>query len=284
MKKEYKFKKDLISKEIIQTLLKDIAKYFLNIEITGEITFLDKELKRIEKREADIVANINDEYVLHLEIQNSNDSSMDKRMLRYYSDILEITNLPIRQYVIYIGKHKPNFKTQIKKDLIDFRYNFIDVKNIDCELLLNENSPDALVLAILCDFKDKNPDDIISFILDKLEQYTKDNLNEYRKYMLMLETLSENRNLNKKIKEIEMLRTTTYQDLPSYEIGFEKGIIKGLEEGIERGIEKGFEKGIEKGIFEERKKTIYILKNLGLDDEEIAKQLNIKKEEINLYK
>ena len=272
MKKEYKFKKDLISKEIIQTLLKDIAKYFLNIEITGEITFLDKELKRIEKREADIVANINDEYVLHLEIQNSNDSSMDKRMLRYYSDILEITNLPIRQYVIYIGKHKPNFKTQIKKDLIDFRYNFIDVKNIDCELLLNENSPDALVLAILCDFKDKNPDDIISFILDKLEQYTKDNLNEYRKYMLMLETLSENRNLNKKIKEIEMLRTTTYQDLPSYEIGFEKGIIKGLEEGIERGI------------FEERKKTIYILKNLGLDDEEIAKQLNIKKEEINLYK
>ena len=85
-----------------------------------------------------------------------------------------------------------------------------------------------------------------------------------------------------------MLRTTTYQDLPSYEIGFEKGIIKGLEEGIERGIEKGFEKGIEKGlekgIFEERKKTIYILKNLGLDDEEIAKQLNIKKEEINLYK
>ena len=276
MKKEYKFKKDLISKEIIQTLLKDIAKYFLNIEITGEITFLDKELKRIEKREADIVANINDEYVLHLEIQNSNDSSMDKRMLRYYSDILEITNLPIRQYVIYIGKHKPNFKTQIKKDLIDFRYNFIDVKNIDCELLLNENSPDALVLAILCDFKDKNPDDIISFILDKLEQYTKDNLNEYRKYMLMLETLSENRNLNKKIKEIEMLRTTTYQDLPSYEIGFEKGIIKGLEEGIERGIEKG--------VFEERKKTIYILKNLGLDDEEIAKQLNIKKEEINLYK
>jgi hypothetical protein len=213
---------------------------------------------------------------------------MDKRMLRYYSDILEITNLPIKQYVIYIGKHKPNFKTQIKKDLIDFRYNFIDVKNIDCELLLNENSPDALVLAILCDFKDKNPDDIISFILDKLEQYTKDNLNEYRKYMLMLETLSENRNLNKKIKEIEMLRTTTYQDLPSYEIGFEKGIIKGLEEGIERGIEKGFEKGIEKGlekgIFEERKKTIYILKNLGLDDEEIAKQLNIKKEEINLYK
>ena len=267
-KKEYKFKKDLISKEIIQALLKDIAKYFLNIEIKGKITFLDKELKRIEKREADIVANIDNKYILHIEIQNSNDYSMPKRMLRYYTDILEISDLPIKQYVIYIGKSKSYFKTTIKRDLIDFRYNFIDIKTIDCEILLNENSPDALVLAILCDFKDKKPDDIISFILDKLKQYTKDDLNEYRKYMLMLETLSENRDLNKKIKEIEMLRTTTYQDLPSYEIGFEQG------------IEKGIEKGLQKGIQEERKKTIYILKEVGLDDRVISEKLGISLDEL----
>jgi predicted transposase/invertase (TIGR01784 family) len=263
-----KYKKDLISKEIIQTILKDIAKYFLNIEIKGKITFLDKELKRVEKREADIVANINNEYILHLEIQNSNDSNMDKRMLRYYTDILEVSDLPIKQYVVYIGKYKPKFKTHIKKDLIDFRYNFIDVKTIDCEILLNQNSPDALVLAILCDFKDKKPDDVISFILDKLHQYTKDNINQYRKYMLMLETLSDNRDLKDKIKEIEMLRTTSYQDLPSYEIGFEKG------------IEKGFEKGITK----ERTNTIYILKSLGLDDKEIMKKLNISYEEFEKLK
>jgi hypothetical protein len=68
---------------------------------------------------------------------------MDKRMLRYYTDILEVSDLPIKQYVVYIGKYKPKFKTHIKKDLIDFRYNFIDVKTIDCEILLNQNSPDA---------------------------------------------------------------------------------------------------------------------------------------------
>ena len=199
-----------------------------------------------------------------------------KRMLRYYTDILEISDLPIKQYVIYIGKSKSYFKTTIKRDLIDFRYNFIDIKTIDCEILLNENSPDALVLAILCDFKDKKPDDIISFILDKLKQYTKDDLNEYRKYMLMLETLSENRDLNKKIKEIEMLRTTTYQDLPSYEIGFEQGIEKGLEKGLQRGLEKGLQKGIQ----EERKKTIYILKEVGLDDRVISEKLGISLDEL----
>jgi flagellar biosynthesis/type III secretory pathway protein FliH len=92
----------------------------------------------------------------------------------------------------------------------------------------------------------------------------------------MLETLSDNRDLKDKIKEIEMLRTTSYQDLPSYEIGFEQGI----EKGIERGIEKGFEEGISK----ERANTIYILKSLGLDDKEIIKKLNISYEEFEKLK
>ena len=65
-----------------------------------------------------------------------------------------------------------------------------------------------------------------------------------------------------------MLRTTTYQDLPSYEIGFEQG------------IEKGIEKGLQKGIQEERKKTIYILKEVGLDDRVISEKLGISLDEL----
>ena len=61
-----------------------------------------------------------------------------------------------------------------------------------------------------------------------------------------------------------MLRTTTYQDLPSYEIGFEQGI----------------EKGLQKGIQEERKKTIYILKEVGLDDRVISEKLGISLDEL----
>ena len=52
-------KKDIVSKRIIKKLLKEIAKYFLNNPIeTDNIVFLDKELQRVEKREADIVASI----------------------------------------------------------------------------------------------------------------------------------------------------------------------------------------------------------------------------------
>jgi len=81
--------KDTTLKPIIKKLIKPLSKYFFNKEInTDNITFIDKELQRVEKREADIVANIDNQYILHIEIQNDYDSDMPQRMLRYYLDIL----------------------------------------------------------------------------------------------------------------------------------------------------------------------------------------------------
>ena len=102
-------KKDITSKEAITAITQDIAHHLLNLEVSN-IEFVDKELKRIEKREADIVAKCHIdgvEQILHLEIQNSNDKTMAKRMLRYYSEIkMRFDNLEIKQYIIYIGKAK----------------------------------------------------------------------------------------------------------------------------------------------------------------------------------
>jgi len=77
-------KKDITTKDTIKTITQDISKYILNLDVKN-IEFIDKELQRVEKREADIVAkceidNINS--ILHIEIQNSNDKTMSSRMLR----------------------------------------------------------------------------------------------------------------------------------------------------------------------------------------------------------
>jgi len=56
-------KKDIISKELIKKIIVEIAKYFLKLDIKDkEIKFLDKEFKRVEKREADIVVKVKDEF------------------------------------------------------------------------------------------------------------------------------------------------------------------------------------------------------------------------------
>jgi hypothetical protein len=44
----------------------------------------------------------------------------------------------------------------IKDEHLDYKYNLIDMKNIDCETFIKLDTPDALVLSILCDFKDKS--------------------------------------------------------------------------------------------------------------------------------
>jgi len=189
---------------------------------------------------------------------------MLNRMLRYFTDIQAITNLPIKQYCLYIGKNKPKFQTKLEDENITYRYNFIDIKSIDCELLLKEDTPEALVLAILCDFKQKKPKKVVQYIIEKLQEHTKDDIRIYNDYLLMLETLSTNRELKETVKEIEMLRETRYQDLPSYEIG----------------IEKGLEKGLEKGKNEAKKASAKEMKKLGFDLEIISKVTKLSIKEI----
>jgi len=191
-------KKDITTKETIKTITQDIAKYILEIEVT-DIEFVEQELKRIERREADIVAHclINGvEGILHLEIQNDNDKTMHRRMVRYYNDIkIRFEHLPLFQYVVYIGKPKLKMQSTIVEDNLKFRYTIIDMHTIDCEKFLKMDTPDALVLAILCDFKGRDEKDVVTYIIMRLQQLTKDNTHLRGKYMVILEELSTNRDL-----------------------------------------------------------------------------------------
>jgi len=261
-------KKDIISKDVLITLIKDISKHILHLGVEiSSIELISSENNRIEQRRADVVAKINDKFILHLEIQNGNDKNMHLRMLRYFLDIKTLTELPIKQYVVYIGKPKLSMKDSLIEENIRYKYNIIDMKEIDCEILLKKDTPDALVLAILCDFKDKKPKDVVKYIIDRLLYHTKSNPNEYRKYLLMLEELSTNRDLKEVVKEQEMLSELNYEKYPSYEIGLEKG----LEKGIEKGMEKGIEKGLEKGVIEGKK---FVAKSLlKIHDEQTVAKL-----------
>jgi hypothetical protein len=100
--------------------------------------------------------------------------------------------------------------------------------NIDCQELLNLDTPEALVLSILCDFGGMGESEVLLYIVKRLKELTDDDSHKFGKFMLMLETLSSNRNLQKKLKEAEdMLKEIELEKLPSYEIGFEHGIKSG---------------------------------------------------------
>jgi flagellar biosynthesis/type III secretory pathway protein FliH len=133
----------------------------------------------------------------------------------------------------------------------DYRYTLIDMHNIDCTTLIRRDNPDALVLAILCDFKGNDPQEVVNFIVLRLSELLHDNPKRLREYLSVLSILSENRDLQPLIKEAgNMLTKVNVEKMPFYQLGMEKGIEKGIEKGMKKGMEKGMIEAMHENILE----------------------------------
>ena len=78
-------KKDITTKKILKHIVKDIAHYIFHLNL-DEAEILETEFQRVEKRHADLVISAREgqrDFILHIEIQNDNQSIMPLRMMRY---------------------------------------------------------------------------------------------------------------------------------------------------------------------------------------------------------
>jgi len=235
-------KKDIISKRILKILVRDFATYLFGLPVVA-VTLLDTQTQRMEERRADLLAQVTlpggEAFLLHIEIQNDNQANMPGRMMRYLSDIvLDYPGQPVRQYLVYIGKD--NLTMADGLDMPDFRYRYrmVDMHHVDCEDFLRQDSPDAWVLAILCDFKDRLPREIIHAILIRLSRHFGENPPRLREYVDMLDILASNRDFNIDIFEELKMLAIDVEKLATYRLGMEKGIEKGEQMGEQIGARK----------------------------------------------
>jgi len=212
--------KDIISRDSLKRLTTDLARHLLGID--GEaIKLLETQHQRVKDRRADLVvcmrATDGEEFLLHIEIAN-NTRDMPLRMLRYYTDIRFAGRPgPIRQFLIYIGSDRLTMPAGLEEPgLLDYRYGLVDMHQVDCAGLLAQDDPDALVLAVLCDFGDHKPQEVVTYIVHRLRELLGTNERGFRDYMTMLDILSENRDLQAQVKEAEhMLTEIDVERLPS---------------------------------------------------------------------
>lgn len=229
--------KDIISKQVLKNITADIANLLLQLNVAKEpIELLETEQQRIETRHADLVARVLDQqsqqpFILHVEIQNTNDPQMPLRMLRYYTDIqLAYPQERIRQYLLYIGKSALTMPTTLEAGDFVYRYQVLDMRTIDCQQLLRQDTPDALVLAVLCDFKTSPVQDVVNYIVRRLHELLGEDEKGFRDYFRMLETLSQNRNLKPNFNEAKkMLTDIDVRKLPSFNWGLDQGREEGRD-------------------------------------------------------
>ncbi len=237
--------KDVISKHLIKRLAVDLAVYLLRLDVSyDELELLSSEQQRVEERRADLLARVKKQgepaFILHVEIQNDNDRQMPLRMLRYYTDAaFQYSELPVKQYLIYIGKAPLKMADGMKAEMLEYRYRIIDMHNIDYKQLLAKDSPDAIVLSILGDFKDTPERQAVNEIVSRLYRKLGDQPKRFREYFYMMEILSDNRHLKDFIKEAEqMITQVNVENLPSYELGLEKGLEQGMSLLVIRLLKK----------------------------------------------
>jgi hypothetical protein len=185
---------DVISKKLICQVVQGMAHHLFGLGIV-ELTELPTEMQRVEARQADIVMKAEDQsgeiFILHLELQSTNHPHMPLRMLRYYTDIaLANPGLVVHQYVVYTGQAPLKMTNQIIHLAWTYRYQLINMSTLDYRDFIVVDSPSALALAILCDFKEQPAKQVLETLVQRLKNLLKDTPDRLLDYVKMMEFLS----------------------------------------------------------------------------------------------
>ncbi len=280
--------KDIALKDIFEEIPHRLSKILAPAPIKELLptNFPSTELR------VDFLARLEDESILHIEFQSFNDPNMPFRMLRYYLAILErYPSSSIKQLLVYVGNRKLRMKSRLRLRNLSFSYEMIDIRQIDCKVLLESPDPMDRLLACLCKVEDE------AYLIEKLMR-TMEGMNEEERkdYLLKALTLTELRpNLRIKLTEevrhmpivvrpedIKLPKKKLRKDIlyrlgleEGKHIGFQEGEVIGIEKGKQIGFQEGEIIGIEKGLLKSAQEMLIAIieGKLGYVPEEIANRI-----------
>ena len=140
----------------LRDIIKNIPQKFVSI-LTGKkgIKILDNTFPSVKERVADLILELEDGTIFHLELQTQNDNNMIFRMLEYYFLLKQkYYDRPVKQIVLYVGDGKPIMQNVLEADSLKFQYELRDIKEIECNELLKSDNLEDKILAVLCNVKD----------------------------------------------------------------------------------------------------------------------------------
>ncbi|MCX7761006.1 MAG: hypothetical protein N2Z81_07425 [Hydrogenothermaceae bacterium] len=258
MGKVYRKEVDLLLKDIIKNPPRKFV-FMLSGKYPSKL--LDTELPYISNKRADFVIELEDKSILHLEFQSFNDPAMAERMFDYNFLIYKKTGNPrIKQYCIYVGNEKLKMKNSISFEDFEYRYNLLDIRELNCmDLVLSDNLEDKL-LAALCNIKD--PKFYINHMKEVLEQLPRKERED--KVYLLIEIMKLRDILKEGIKKYSEERNMPIRvviDLDEVvndpwlgeiaKMAIQKGEQLGMERGMQKGMEQGLQQGLQQGLIKD---------------------------------
>ena len=259
-------KESFVYDRTLRELLQDIPTAFIKLLINKKaVKMLDSKFPNVEEKEADLVVELEDKEILHIEIQTTNDNNMPHRMLYYALMIYKVHNKFPKQLVIYVGEDNIKINNTLTFNDNYFSYEVKNIKDIDCTPLIESDNVNDNILSILCDVKDVQQlfFRLKSKLLD-LNQKQRENYIRKILYLLRLRPILNQKFLELKNKEADMPFIIEKTKDPLYNEGLYKGKLEGRLEGKLEGRLEG-----------KLESAIIMIKDFNIKPENIAKKLDI---------
>ncbi len=208
------------------------------------------ELPAVRHRRADLLGETARGALVHIELQSTNQAHMARRMLEYSLAIHRKFRRFPHQLVLYVGNAPLRMKTSLSGPGLSFECRMTDIREIDAEPLLQSESLEDNVIAVLARLG--NERDAVRRILARIAAAES---TERGNALAELMTLAGLRKLGSTI-EREIEKMPILDDIMDHEVlGRERkrGIALGLAEGLAEGRAKGRAEGRAEGLASERR-------------------------------
>jgi len=217
---------DKLFRQNMRHIMPGIIEKVLGLHIVSSSELKDK-LQTTKQLEVDTLRRVIDAdghtYILHIEIQKANDYKMPYRMVEYRAMLHLNYGLPIKQYVLYLGRESLTMPNNIDEADLQFSYPLISFADLSYRLFIDAERPEERQLAILGNLESEEPVGILEKLVRHIDQQNISNT-EKNKYLAQLRILVQLRNFTKPLEEI-MLKVASFfkeENDPFFRRGEEK--------------------------------------------------------------
>ena len=124
---------------------------FVLTQLTGasSLKWLNVEAPKVSNRRVDLLGELPDGNLVHIELQSRNDKDFPLRMAEYLFGIgRQYGRLP-RQIALYVGEAPLRMKDRVEAPDVSVRFHLVDIRDLDGERLLASTQVGDNVLAVL---------------------------------------------------------------------------------------------------------------------------------------
>ena len=192
---------DKIFRENIEAVIPNLIANLLHIHVVDSEEIPD-DIQHTKERKPDVLKKItdsaNETFILQIEFQVADEPEMVYRMADYYIMLRRKYKLPIRQYVLFVGPEQPKMLVRLNEERMKFEFPLILFAQLDYQLFLASEKPEEIILAILADFKQQNPEMVVRQVITRIDETAQGDF-AVKRYFQQLRVLAQLRNLETQI-------------------------------------------------------------------------------------